>query len=166
MRRGGRADCGRGVAASMLVARSTRRRVDSVGWKQKGSGRDALDEGREEEDRGEEKKGGRGGPQQDGGEEDAGGQGQRAQDERAALRHKLNPGASPRVPRCLCHFGPCGLVFPGRISLSPDSSDSSHPSSAPRLYQYSRRPQLHSQSATSSERTLPYAHEHHSPHGQ
>lgn len=37
MRRGGRVDCGRGVAASMLMADSSRRRVDSVvGWKLNG----------------------------------------------------------------------------------------------------------------------------------
>ena len=111
MRRGGRADCGRGVAASMLVARSTRRRVDSVGWKLKSDDdRCAAARSREEEMYGKENERGKEEEPQQGGEEERTRTREDKDHDDRASDINSTPAPPKRVARCLSRFGPCGPI--------------------------------------------------------
>ena len=96
----------------MLMAGSTRRRVDSVGWKGKSSRRRGQQREKEKYERERKKlkreeKGGRGAQQGRRGRRGGQGQGRWRNSQSSTLVHELNLGASA-CSACLFGFGPCG----------------------------------------------------------
>ena len=141
MRRGGRADAGRGVATSMLVAGSTRRRVDSVGWKLKSDDeRCAAARSREEEMYGKENERGKEEEPQQGGEEERTRTREDKDHDDRASDINSTPAPRKRVARCLSRFGPCGPIhdrpcraFPAMAHGQPVRLPTPEPTPTPTL---------------------------------